>query len=205
MEVSLFGQGLIIGLSIAAPVGPIGLLCIQRTLSNGFFSGWLSGLGAATADLIYGVIAALGLTLVLQLLDQWSVVIQVLGITFLIYLGIHTWRQPVSHRAAQLVNRSGLFRDYLSTFVLTLANPATILAFIGIFSGFQLQPGGEPMQLIAGVFLGSALWWTLLASLSLPLHGRLTDRIQHWINRVAGLTLIALALVLAKPILIELW
>ena len=134
----LFIRGLLIGLSIAAPVGPIGVLCIRRTLANGRLSGFFSGLGAATADAFYGSLAAFGLTVVTDFLVGIGIWLQIAGGLFLLYLGFTTWRARSYHSAAQM-RSNGLARDYGSTLLLTLTNPLTIISFAAIFAGIGLS------------------------------------------------------------------
>jgi len=189
-----FYKGLLIGFAIAAPVGPIGLLCIQRTLTRGRLAGLASGLGAASADAVYGFVAGFGLTAVSGLLLGWRRELQLLGGLFLLYLGLRILLTPPAEGRAAAAS-VGLLSDYASTFVLTLANPVTILAFIGIFTGLGLAdaPGDfiSAGLLVLGVFLGSLLWWLLLASGVGALRHRLAPAVQGWINRAAGAVIIS--------------
>jgi len=149
-------RGLILGVSIAAPVGPIGLLCIRRTLAYGRWAGLLSGLGAATADGCYGTVAAFGLTFISQFLENQSIWLRVIGGLFLCYLGVTTFLAKPPTETAPL-SRTGLTGAYVSTLLLTLTNPATILSFVLIFAG--LAPTGlgygQASILVLGTFLGS--------------------------------------------------
>jgi len=198
MELPILMRGVIVGVSIAAPVGPIGLLVIQRTLSAGRLTGFLSGLGAATADGIYGLVAAFGLTLIASLLTSVQAVMGVIGGLFLIWLGVATFRKlPPAERAAtdsHADGRQGLVAAWASTFLLTLTNPMTILAFAAILSGAGLQYDGGGVWsgalLVLGVFLGSALWWLLLSGgVSLFRH-HVTPQALVWVNRGASALLV---------------
>lgn len=187
----LWFKGLLIGLAIAAPVGPIGLLCIQRTLTRGRYSGVLSGLGAASADALYGGIAGFGLTALAGALLAWRTELQIGGGLFLLYLGWQTGRTPPAvEPASASPSRVGLVGDYLSTLALTATNPVTILAFLGIFAGLGLAAEGRDLwaaaQLVLGVFSGSLLWWLLLAGGVGALRGRLTPGVLRWMNRISG-------------------
>ncbi|MGQ9928538.1 MAG: LysE family transporter [Chloroflexaceae bacterium] len=178
MEAWLFARGAVIGLAIAAPVGPIGVLCINRTLRNGRMADFVSGLGTTTADLIYGTIAAPGLTVPTGALVGISFWTRLLGGLFLCYLGLHTLRgRPVTAQPAAGAARR-LLRAYASTFVLTLTNPATIIAFAAIFAGLGASSAaysyGEGVLLATGVAAGSALWWLMLSSGAGLLRARLT-------------------------------
>jgi threonine/homoserine/homoserine lactone efflux protein len=185
-------KGMLIGFAIAAPVGPIGLLCIQRTLVRGRWSGVLSGLGAASADAVYGCIAGFGLASLAGGLLAWQTELRLTGGLFLLYLGGRTWLAPLAAEQARVrPTRAGLLGDYLSTLGLTLTNPVTILAFLGIFAGLGLTGGAGNFAmagvLVLGVFAGSLLWWLLLAGGVGLLRGRLSPSILRWINRASGL------------------
>jgi len=188
---SLFLRGFLIGLSIAAPVGPIGVLCIRRTLAEGKLKGFLSGMGAASADMVYGAIAAFGLTIVSNLLVDTSFWLRVVGGCFLLYLGVKTFHEKPADHAAQ-TNRSGYFGAYISTFFLTITNPMTILSFTAIFAGTMfLGNHNSPILLVAGVFAGSATWWLGLSLGVGLIRNRLNQNFMVWINRVSGLIIIA--------------
>jgi threonine/homoserine/homoserine lactone efflux protein len=190
-------RGLIIGFSIAAPVGPIGVLCIRRTLAEGFHIGLLAGLGAASADAIYGLIAAFGLTAISNLLLTNQTPLRLVGGAFLCYLGLRTFlAQPAALDSAKA--NSGALGAYASTFVLTMTNPMTIISFAAIFAGAGLAQESStsytaPMWMVAGVFLGSALWWLTLSTIASIL--RSTARpLLLWINRVSGVVIFVFGL-----------
>lgn len=198
MELELLVKGLIIGFSIAAPVGPIGVLCIRRTLAQGLGAGLLSGMGAATADALYGSVAGFGLTFISSfLLDQQGWLTLVGGV-FLCYLGIKTLLARPAQAAAETRQGWGFMGVYLSTLFLTLTNPATILSFMVIFGGLGLgQSSGGYLAaglLVLGVFSGSALWWLALSSGVSLFRSRLTGERLQWINRLAGLVIIGFGL-----------
>ncbi|MBA2393388.1 MAG: LysE family transporter [Ktedonobacteraceae bacterium] len=192
MDASFFIRGLFIGLSIAAAVGPISILCIQRTLERGQLYGLVSGLGAATADAFYGSIAAFGLTIISTFLLNQQLWIHLLGGIFLLYLGIKTLRTRPAERAA-VARAQNYPGAYLSTLLLTLTNPTTILSFIAIFAGIGV--GGASKSYLAaaivvgGVFLGSALWWVILTSGVSLLRKKFTPRWLLWINRCSGIVI----------------
>lgn len=190
-------QGLLLGFAIAAPVGPIGLLCIQRTLNRGRLAGLVSGLGAATADAIYGMIAGFGLTLISTFLVEQQVWLRIIGGLFLLYLGVQTFLTLPATEAAKL-QQTGLASAYASTLVLTLTNPMTILSFVTIFAGLGLvnQGGdyGTATSLVLGVFCGSAAWWLLLSSGVSLLRDKMSRPVLRWINRGAGVVIIGFGL-----------
>ena len=185
-------QGLLFGLALAMPVGPIGLLCIRRSLDDGFTVGFATGLGAAVADAGYGAVAAFGLTAVSQLLLTWQSPLALAGGALLLWLGLSTWwRRPED----TVRSRSGARRPlvaFAQTAVLTVANPQTVLTFVALFAGLGVVMGedsgwADATTLVVGVFLGSALWWLILAGgVAGALRDRLNQTALRWINRGAG-------------------
>ena len=193
MDIAVFVRGLIIGFSIAAPVGPIGVLCIRRTLADGRAAGLVSGLGAATADAFYGCVAGFGLSFVSTFLAAQQTWLRLIGGVFLVFLGVRTFlTQPASEAAA--ASGRGLAGAYVSTFALTLTNPVTILAFVGIFAGLGLASAAGDYRtagvLVAGVFGGSALWWLLLSGGVSLLRERFSPLVMQWVNRLSGVVLV---------------
>ncbi|MBP2312519.1 LysE family translocator [Azospirillum soli] len=187
-------KGLIIGLSIAAPVGPIGLLCIRRTLAEGPAHGFASGLGAATADAVYGAIAGFGVALVTDALMGGQVALKLFGGLMLLYFGWTTLRARPAERPAEAKGGAGLAGAYASTFLLTLANPATILSFAAVFGGLGVASGANDSTtvaavLVAGVFVGSAMWWFALSASVGAFRQRVTPAAMLWINRASGAVL----------------
>lgn len=168
MAATLFlAKGLLIGLAIAAPVGPIGVLCIRRTFAEGRLAGFVTGLGAATADGFYGAVAGFGLTAISGFLLGYQDALRLAGGVFLCALGIKTFLTRPSTASAGMQGK-GLAQAYAATVLLTLANPATILSFVAVFAGAGLGQARygtiEALAIVTGVFAGSALWWLLLSS-----------------------------------------
>jgi threonine/homoserine/homoserine lactone efflux protein len=204
-------QSFLIGISIAAPVGPIGILCIRRTLVKGRLAGFVSGMGAATADAFYGAIAAFGLTFISLFLIEQTFWLRLVGGIFLIYLGIRTLLASPTSRLTNDVStdkKEGLLRDYGSTFLLTITNPLTILSFAAIFAGI----GGLNSNLsedyftatimVIGIFLGSSTWWLILSSLTGYFHRRIGERTMTWINRLSGAIIIGFGLLALSSLII---
>jgi threonine/homoserine/homoserine lactone efflux protein len=188
---TLLLRGILIGISIAAPVGPIGILCIRRTLSDGKLTGFLSGMGAASADMVYGAVAAFSLTVVSNLLVENAFWLRVIGGGFLLYHGVKTFLEKPASHAAQ-ASQNGYFSAYLSTFFLTITNPMTILSFAAIFAGTMLtRQTSSPIMLVLGVFLGSAVWWLTLSFGVGLMRDCLTKSHMAWINRISGAIIIA--------------
>jgi len=161
----VFVSALLIGVSIAAPVGPIGLLTIQRSLEQGPRAGLATGLGAAAADAVYGAIGAYGVSVFIGVLVAARVPQAVAGAAFLLWMAWGLVRRPPADTAAPSAAAGTLWQYFASTFALTLSNPATILSFIAVF-GALAQPlqAASPALMIAGVLAGSALWWLLLSA-----------------------------------------
>jgi threonine/homoserine/homoserine lactone efflux protein len=195
MEIAALLRGVALGLAIAAPVGPIGVLCIRRTLADGQLVGFVSGLGAATADATYGAVAAFGLTLVSSLLLGLRLWVHLVGAIFLCYLGVRTTlARPATSPAA--TRGKGLVGAYASTLALTLTNPATILSFAVVFAGLGLAGSTTAVAAltVAGVFAGSALWWLALSTGVGLLRARFTPEALRWVNRLSGAVLIGFGL-----------
>jgi threonine/homoserine/homoserine lactone efflux protein len=191
MDIAFILRGLVIGFSIAAPVGPIGVLCIRRTLAYGRAAGLVSGLGAASADACYGFIAAFGLTFISNILIDQKLWLHVIGGAFLCYLGVRTLlAQPASESATTSTESPSLVAAYSSTLFLTLTNPVTILSFAAIFAGLGIASASGDYAtaaiLVGGVFLGSAAWWLLLCGGVALLRSRIDSRALQWVNRFSG-------------------
>ena len=191
MSIELFIKGLVVGLAIAAPVGPIGLLCIQRALAGGWISGLASGLGAALADTVYGAVAAFGLTLVQEVLLGHRAVIATIGGICLCLLGLRVILAKPSRAPARLRRTAaGLAGDLAGTFMLTLANPLTILSFIAIFAALNTSAASGSYAaagtLVLGVFVGSAAWWICLSMGIGVIRHRMDEPILRWIARLSG-------------------
>jgi threonine/homoserine/homoserine lactone efflux protein len=194
---NIFLQGLLLGFSIAAPVGPIGVLCIRRTLAEGRAVGLASGLGAAAADAAYGLVAAFGLTAISSVLVGQRFWLGLLGGLFLLYLGARTLLARPAEQPAHAASGRGLVGAFLSTLALTLTNPMTILSFVAIFAGLGVAAGADygAALLVGGVFLGSAAWWLTLSLLVGALRSRFDARAMLWVNRLSGVIILGFGLV----------
>jgi len=191
--VTSFLQGLLLGFSIAAPVGPIGVLCIRRSIADGRWIGFATGLGAAMADAAYGCVAAFGLTAVSGFLVGQRFWLGLIGGTFLCWLGVRTFLSKPADRAAASRD-GGAGAAFGTTILLTLTNPMTILSFAAVFAGFGFGATSEFDRagwLVAGVFLGSAAWWLLLSCGAGLLRNKITPRLMQIVNRLSGAVMIA--------------
>jgi threonine/homoserine/homoserine lactone efflux protein len=186
-------KGLAVGIVIAVPVGPVGVMCVRRTIFEGKAAGFVSGLGAATADALFGCIAAFGLTFVSEWLIGYHQWLRIAGGCYLLYIGCSALLAAPEAKRPSEPDAESLLRDFLSTFALTLTNPITILAFLGIFSAIGL--GGEDATfaraaiLVLGVWLGSLLWWLTLTFGLGSLFQSFEARHLKWINRASGVIL----------------
>ena len=195
MAMDFFLRGLIIGFSIAAPLGPIGVLCIRRTLSEGRTTGFLSGLGAATADAVYSCIAGFGLVLISNALTGQQVLLRVVGGVFLSYLGV----KAIVSRPCQAVRpdkRTTAISAYFSTFVLTIMNPMTVLSFTAIFAGLGVSSAdySSAATLVFGVFTGSASWWLVLSVGVGLIRANLDSSVFRCVNAVSGAVMLGFGL-----------
>ena len=205
MDIVFLIKGIAIGFSIAAPVGPIGILCIRRTLAEGRAMGIASGFGAATADAIYGCVAGFGLTFISQFLIDQQIWLRIIGGIFLLYLGIKTFLVKNSEEVTQSAE-NGLAGAYFSTFFLTLTNPMTIMSFAAIFAGLGIVNAsgdyGSAIVLVLGVFIGSVAWWLLLSSGAGFFQKRLNAKGLAWINRISGAIITGLGIIAITSLLI---
>ena len=189
LDFSFLVKGLVIGFSIAAPVGPIGVLCIRRTLAEGRISGFVSGMGAATADAMYGCVAGFGITYISSFLIGQQFWFRLIGALFLAYLGVKAFLSKPAEAPSKVAGK-GLAGAYASTLFLTLTNPVTILAFAAIFAGLGLGDSGgdytSGMLLVVGVFLGSAAWWLFLSTGVGLFRAWFDGPRLRWVNRLSG-------------------
>jgi threonine/homoserine/homoserine lactone efflux protein len=191
-------KGFFIGFAVAAPVGPVGLLCIRRAILDGRLAGFITGLGAATGDTVFGLIAALGLTSVTVFLARHALGFKFAGGLCLFAIGVATLRSRPPTRTRQPIHASNFTAAYVSTIAITLANPITMAAFIGIFTGFGVGLAttgiGQITWLVTGIFLGSAAWWLLLTVFAAWLGKKIPDGGLHAINIGVGLAIVLIGL-----------
>jgi len=196
MDPEVLARGFVLGLTIAAAVGPISLLVIRRTLAEGRLIGLASGLGVATADGTYGGIAAFGLSAITDVLVGGGRLLGFVGGLFLAWLAWRTARSVPGDSATSTARRGGLPGAYLSILGLTLTNPLTILSFAALFAGLGIsnRTPVDAALMTLGVFAGSAAWWLILTSVAAALRTRITPRVLRWINVVSGVVIGAFGL-----------
>lgn len=205
MDTTLFFlKGIAVGFVIAAPVGPVGMMCIHRTITDGKIFGFVTGLGAAIADTLYGCIAAFGLGFLAAELINYQMPLRGFGGVVLCVIGA---RALLNRRAPKPVapKRDQLFRVFVSSFIVTVTNPLTMLSFVAIFAAIAIAEVREQMgwgiALVAGVFIGSGLWWVLLTSISGIFHKRLDDTTAIWVGRVSGGVILGFGVVLLASLI----
>lgn len=200
----LFIKSVVMGLSIAVPVGPIGMLCIQRSLSRGFRAGFATGLGAACADALYGLLGALGVAGVVAAFPMLAISMKIAGGAFLAWLAWCIARQPPAvSTSPRETPRTTVGRDFVTTFGLTLSNPMTILSFVGIFAalgpasvaagagGRGGAMGATVALMVAGVFIGSAIWWLCLSGATAALRTKMSNAVMNGLSRVSAIVIAA--------------
>lgn len=189
MAIELIFKGLMIGFSIAMPVGPIGLLCIRNVLTFGMLCGLVTGLGAACADAIYGALAGFGVTTIGSFLEAHSNLIQVFGALFLCYLGISTFFAKASNPTSNELSLTHS-RAFLTTFFLTLTNPMTIISFAGVYAGLGIghesSSINDGLTTTCGVFLGSIIWWLILSLTASIFREKMSTTSTVWLNKISG-------------------
>jgi threonine/homoserine/homoserine lactone efflux protein len=190
MLLLFFLKGIVVGAVIAVPVGPVGILCLRRAIFEGGLAGLISGLGAATADALFGVVAAFGLTFVSNWLISYEGWLRAAGGLYLLYSGGSALLSKAHDKITEQSDPESLFRDFASAFALTITNPVTILVFLAIFASLGL--GGAQATLlraailVLGVWVGSFLWWLAL-NLGIGLFRRsIEPRHLAWISRGSG-------------------
>ncbi|MES2471524.1 MAG: LysE family transporter [Pseudomonadota bacterium] len=188
-------SGVLMGLIAAAPIGPVNLICIRRTFAFGTLNGFFSGLGAALGDGVFAAVTGFGLTWIAQLIEGYSTIIELIGGAMMVWFGWRSFVAPVVPRCPETGamdrSRTNLGKAMLSTFALTITNPATLMFFGGMFAGLGGLAGGagtfsDASLVVAGVVAGSALWWLVLTALIGLFHTRIDEKAMRAINRGSG-------------------
>ena len=201
----LFIQGLIIGFAISAPVGPIGMLCIQQSLQNGFKIGLITGLGAATADNLYGLIAAFSITAISSFLNAYHLWLRILGGLCLIIFGLKLCLSKSSDEESGIRSVQSMWSAYATGVILTLTNPITFLSFMAIFSALGLGSKSmdyiQALMLVSGILVGSTTWWLFLSGgVAFYLKDYITLRSIKVINWISGVTMVVFGIYAAQVI-----
>lgn len=200
MLLSLFFKGIIIGLAVSVPLGPIGVLIIQRTVNKNRISGFLSGMGASITDVIYAVVAGFSLTYIIDFIRAHELTFQLFGALMVLALGLFIFlKNPVNDLKKYKRKGSSYFQDLLSTFLITFPNPLVVFIFLGIFASsgivFQIDQPLAAILLIGGVFLGANCWWLTLTGLVSLFRHKFNLRVLWWFNKIAGVVIILLVVI----------
>ena len=188
-------RGMLIGLMVSVPLGPMGVLIIQKTLHKGALSGFIAGMGAACADLFYATVAAFGLGFVINTIKTHEVILQIVGGIFLLIMGLNIYfANPLKQiKARRRVTKKGLLGDFLSLFFLTVSNPVTVVVFMAVFAGMSVFGESSSMLgellVVMGVLLGGGVWWYTLSTLVNIFRKKFRLRVLITINRVSGLVI----------------
>ncbi len=201
MHIALIIKGITIGLIVSAPLGPIGVLCVQRTLNKGFKSGFISGLGAAFADIIYAVIAGFSVTIISDFLLAYQDYFKIIGGLFLLYMAFRIFTTNPGKQIRKLRTQgNNYYKDFVTSFLLTISNPVTILAFVALFAGASIvEKQGNTFNifvLIFSVFSGAVLWWLTLISIVSIFKNRIRLRSLLRINRFSSILIVLFAILL---------
>jgi len=191
LDYLLILKGIIVGISTSAPLGPLGILCIQRTINKGILSGLISGLGAAVADIIYAGIAGFGISIIADFLKEYQLMIRILGGIILLIVGIMIFRSnPIKQVRQQKAQKRNYISDFISSFIITFTNPITIVVFGAVFASLGLNEVNtlNPIVLtLIGVFSGALLWWLSLTIFVNIFRNKIRLRNLWWINKITGI------------------
>ncbi len=208
MELGFFIKGLIVGFLASIPLGPVGVLCIQRTINKGRFSGIISGMGAATVDSFFALVAALGLTYIINFIEEQHFFIQLIGGGVLIFLGIKIFTtNPVKQIRRHRRKKNKLIEDYFSVLFLTLSNPLAVFLFVAAFAGIGMVTSKDSSLksslIIAGVFAGAMGWWAILTFFIDLFRKRFRLKQLWWINKIAGVVIIVFGIAAMLSVFID--
>lgn len=196
--IELLLRGAAAGFAISAPVGPVNVLCASRTLTKGWWAGLISSLGAAAADTFYGAIAGFSISIVINFLLREKSNLQLYGGILLVLIGVWYFFRPPASLSKER-EREATHSDFVTTLLLNLTNPTTVLSFLAVLAVLGLsehRPAGLTLVMIAGIFAGSMAWWLILIGITYRLRDKFDDRAMHWMNRVAGMAIGAFGLLM---------
>ncbi|NEW82555.1 MAG: LysE family transporter [Mariniphaga sp.] len=198
MSFSLLWEGFLIGIAVSVPLGPLGMLCIKRTVNKNWKSGFLSGLGIAASDVIYAIVAGFSLTIIINFIRSYEIYFKILGASMVVLLGLYIFFSNPA-KDIQKYQRKGnsYLQDFLTAFLLTVTNPLSVFVFIAIFTSYslvlELSQLFEALLIIGGIFIGGATWWFVLTGLANLFKHKLTINALWWANKIIGLSVIMIA------------
>lgn len=198
MDLNLLWKGIVTGLAVSIPLGPLGILCIQRTVNKNWKSGIFSGMGIATADTVYAFVAGFSLSIIIDFIRTYELYFKLVGLFVLILLGIYIFRSNPTKQIQTYKRRgSSHVQDYLTTFLITLSNPLSVFVFVAIFTGYsivmQFSHPLEALLTIGGIFIGCSMWWIIITGLANLFRHKFTINTLYWANRIIGLGVIIIA------------
>ncbi|PLX19821.1 MAG: lysine transporter LysE [Marinilabiliales bacterium] len=208
MELGFFIKGLIVGFLASIPLGPVGVLCIQRTINKGRFSGIISGMGADTVDSFFALVAALGLTFIINFIEEQQFFIQIIGGGVVVFLGAKIfYTNPVKQIRRHRRKKNKLIEDYFSVLFLTISNPLAIFLFVAAFAGIGIVSSKDnsldSSLIVGGVFVGAMAWWAILTFFIDLFRKRFRLKQLWWINKIAGVILVIFGALAMLTIFIE--
>jgi threonine/homoserine/homoserine lactone efflux protein len=199
MSFTLLWEGFMIGIAVSIPLGPLGMLCIKRTVNKNWKSGFLSGLGIAASDTLYAVIAGFSLTIIINFISSYEIYFKILGASMVVLLGLYIFLSNPTKEIQKFRQKgTSYLQDFLTAFLLTLSNPLSVFIFIAIFTSYslvlQLSQLFEALLIVVGVFAGGAFWWFVLTGLAFLFKHKLTINALWWANKIIGLGVILIAI-----------
>ena len=200
MFLTLIAKGILIGLLVSIPLGPIGVLVIQRTVNKSRIAGLLSGMGAALSDTIYAIVAGFSLTYVIDFVREYEIAFQCIGAAVVLALGIHIFfKDPVTDLRRSRSRGNTHFQDIISSFLVTISNPLTVFVFLAVFTSsgvaISMQQPYDAFFVILGISTGTFIWWFSLSGIVSMFRHKINLRILWWINKTAGGVIILFVLV----------
>ncbi len=201
MSFRLLWEGFMIGVAVSVPLGPLGMLCIKRTVNKNWKSGFLSGLGIAASDALYAIVAGFSLTIIIKFITHYEIYFKILGASMVVFLGLYIFLSNPAKEIQKFKQKGTSYvQDFLTAFLLTFSNPLAVFIFIAIFTSyslvFQLSQLFEALLVIGGIFAGGAFWWFILTGLAYLFKHKLTINTLWWANKIIGLSVILIAIVL---------
>lgn len=198
MNFNLLWEGFVIGIAVSVPLGPLGMLCIKRTVNKNWKSGFLSGLGIALSDVLYAIIAGFSLTMFIDMVRNYEFYFKILGASMVVLLGLHIFFSNPA-KDIQKYRRKGTsyVQDFLTAFLLTVTNPLAVFVFIAIFTSYSLvlkfSQLLESFFVIGSIFIGAATWWFILTGIANIFKHKLTINTLWWANKIIGVSVILIA------------
>ena len=201
MNISLLWTGIACGFSVSIPLGPIGILCIQRTVNRNWKSGIISGLGVASADAVYGFVAGFGLSIIIDFIRTYEMYFKLVALSVLVLLGVYIFRSNPTKQIHDHQRRgSSHLQDFMTMFLITLSNPLSVFVFIAIFTSYsivlQFSQPLDALLIIGGIFSGGTLWWITITGMANLFRHKFTISTLYWANRIIGLAVILIGVVL---------